>query len=246
VCNLASISLSAFVVNGVFDYGLLEYIVGVIVKNLNRVIDINHYPIPEAKLSNLRHRPIGIGVQGLADCFCMLRYPFDSEEAREVNINIFETIYYSALKKSCLLAQEYGPYESYPGSPISQGILQHDMWGVSDSSRHDWAALRADIAKYGVRNSLLIAPMPTATTAQIFGNNESIEPFTSNFYTRRVLSGEFQVVNKYLLKDLVDAGLWNDDMKNVLLHFNGSVQVGFFVFFNLEHFIDSRRTQKFV
>ncbi|KAM7291136.1 ribonucleoside-diphosphate reductase large subunit isoform X3 [Ixodes scapularis] len=178
----------------------------------------------QAEKSNKSHRPIGIGVQGLADTFILLRLPFDCEKARLLNKQIFETIYYGALEASCDLAKELGPYETYPGCPVSQGILQYDMWGVTPTDMWDWAALKARIAQYGVRNSLLLAPMPTASTAQILGNNESIEPYTSNIYSRRVLSGEFQVVNQHLLKDLTDRGLWNEDLKNSLIANNGSVQ----------------------
>ncbi|CAN7941440.1 unnamed protein product, partial [Ixodes pacificus] len=224
VCNLASIALNRFVHEGSFDFQKLREVSQVITKNLNRIIDVNFYPIPEAEKSNKSHRPIGIGVQGLADTFILLRLPFDCEEARLLNKQIFETIYYGALEASCDLAKELGPYETYPGCPVSQGILQYDMWGVTPTDMWDWAALKARIAQYGVRNSLLLAPMPTASTAQILGNNESIEPYTSNIYSRRVLSGEFQVVNQHLLKDLTDRGLWNEDLKNSLIANNGSVQ----------------------
>ncbi|KAM7291139.1 ribonucleoside-diphosphate reductase large subunit isoform X1 [Ixodes scapularis] len=224
VCNLASIALNRFVHEGSFDFQKLREVSQVITKNLNRIIDINFYPIPEAEKSNKSHRPIGIGVQGLADTFILLRLPFDCEKARLLNKQIFETIYYGALEASCDLAKELGPYETYPGCPVSQGILQYDMWGVTPTDMWDWAALKARIAQYGVRNSLLLAPMPTASTAQILGNNESIEPYTSNIYSRRVLSGEFQVVNQHLLKDLTDRGLWNEDLKNSLIANNGSVQ----------------------
>ncbi|CAN8006576.1 unnamed protein product [Ixodes hexagonus] len=224
VCNLASIALNRFVHEGSFDFQKLREVSQVITKNLNRIIDVNYYPIPEAEKSNKRHRPIGIGVQGLADTFILLRLPFDCEEARLLNKQIFETIYYGALEASCELAKELGPYETYPGCPVSQGILQYDMWGVTPTDLWDWAALKEKIAQHGVRNSLLLAPMPTASTAQILGNNESIEPYTSNIYTRRVLSGEFQVVNQHLLKDLTDRGLWNEDLKNSLIASNGSVQ----------------------
>ena len=173
----------------------------------------------------MKNRPIGIGVQGLADAFILMRYPFDSDEAQKLNSEIFEAIYYGALKESCELAKLHGPYESYAGSPVSQGILQFDMWNVTPSNRWDWATLREEIRQYGVRNSLLLAPMPTASTAQILGNNESFEPYTSNIYTRRVLSGDFQVVNQHLLKDLSDRGLWNDDLKNEIISQNGSIQV---------------------
>jgi ribonucleoside-diphosphate reductase alpha chain len=225
VCNLASISLPRFVKDGKFDHQKLYEITKVVTRNLNKIIDINYYPVPEARKSNLRHRPIGIGVQGLADTFVMLRMPYDSEEARGLNKDIFETIYYAALEASMELAQKEGPYETYKGSPISQGIFQFDMWGVKPTSgRWDWEALRQKILQYGVRNSLLLAPMPTASTSQILGNNECFEPFTSNMYVRRVLSGEFIVVNKYLLHDLIKLGLWDETMRNKLMAANGSVQ----------------------
>jgi ribonucleoside-diphosphate reductase alpha chain len=192
---------------------------------LNKIIDVNYYPVPEARRSNMRHRPIGLGIQGLADVFAMLRMPFDSEEARGLNKDIFETIYFAALTSSMEQAQKFGPYESYPGSPISQGIFQFDMWGVTpESNRWDWEGLCEQILKNGVRNSLLVAPMPTASTSQILGNNECFEPFTSNIYVRRVLSGEFVVVNKHLLNDLVKLGLWDEKMQNKLKATNGSVQ----------------------
>ncbi|XP_041455008.1 ribonucleoside-diphosphate reductase large subunit-like [Lytechinus variegatus] len=225
VCNLASIALPRFVKQDrTFDFKKLEEVTMVITRNLNKIIEINYYPIPEARRSNFRHRPIGIGVQGLADAFILMRFPFESAEAKKLNIQIFETIYYAALKASCEIAAKLGPYETYEGSPVSKGILQHDMWDVTPTDLHDWAALKADIAKHGVRNSLLLAPMPTASTAQILGNNESIEPYTSNIYTRRVLSGEFQVVNHHLLRDLTDMGLWSDEMKNMLIAHSGSIQ----------------------
>lgn len=224
VCNLASLALSRFVVNGKFDHQKLFEVTKVVTHNLNRVIDGNSYPVPEAKTSNVRHRPIGIGVQGLADVFMILRLPFESEEARTLNREIFETIYYAAMTASKDLAKEEGPYETYEGSPVSKGIFQYDMWNVTPSPRWDWEALKKEVAKYGVRNSLLLAPMPTASTSQILGNNECFEPYTSNLYSRRVLSGEFIVVNKYLLRDLVRLGLWNDAMKNRILATNGSIQ----------------------
>lgn len=224
VCNLASIALPRFVINGKFDHQKLFEITYVVTKNLNKIIDINYYPVPEAKKSNLRHRPIGIGVQGLADAFILLRLPFDSEEARILNREIFETIYYAALTASKDLAKKDGCYETFQGSPASQGILQFDMWNVTPSDRWEWDILKEEIKKYGLRNSLLVAPMPTASTSQILGNNECFEPYTSNIYTRRVLSGEFVVVNKHLLKDLVEAGLWNDKIKNKLIAANGSIQ----------------------
>lgn len=195
VCNLASVALNRFVDRKarVFDFQKLKEIVKVITKNLNKIIDVNYYPVPEARRSNLRHRPIGIGVQGLADAFILMRLPFESNEARQLNIQIFETIYYAALEASCELAEVDGHYETYEGSPASQGILQYDMWEKTPTDLWDWAALKQNIAKHGLRNSLLLAPMPTASTAQILGNNESFEPYTSNIYSRRVLSGEFQV-----------------------------------------------------
>lgn len=225
VCNLASIALPKFIVNGKFDHNKLVEVTRQVTRNLNRIIDINYYPVPEAERSNMRHRPIGIGVQGLADTFIKLRMPFDSEEAQRLNEDIHESIYYGAMTASMELAKKHGPYESWEGSPISKGIFQFDMWGVTPKSgRWNWEELRAEVMQHGVRNSLLIAPMPTASTSQILGNNECFEPYTSNIYTRRVLSGEFIVVNKHLLKDLVDLGLWNDRMKNMLIEANGSVQ----------------------
>lgn len=226
VCNLASIALPKFINEaGKFDHQKLYDVTYVITKNLNKVIDINYYPVPEAKTSNLRHRPIGIGVQGLADTFLRLRMPFDAPEARGLNKDIFETIYFAAMTASKDLAKQQGPYETFVGSPISKGIFQFDMWGVEPSSgRWDWEDLRDQVQTYGVRNSLLIAPMPTASTSQILGNNECFEPYTSNIYTRRVLSGEFIVVNKHLLQDLIALGLWDESMKNALIAANGSVQ----------------------
>lgn len=225
VCNLASIALPKFVTRDKeFDHNKLFEVTYKVTINLNKVIDGNYYPVPEARRSNLRHRPIGIGVQGLADTFVLMRYPFDSPEAKALNRDIFETIYYAALTASKDLAKKFGPYETYAGSPISKGIFQFDMWGVKPSPRWEWDVLREEILKYGVRNSLLIAPMPTASTAQILGNNECFEPFSSNMYMRNVLSGSFPVVNKYLLKDLVDLGLWNEKMKNAIMAHNGSIQ----------------------
>lgn len=224
VCNLASIALPRFVINGKFDHQRLFEITYVITKNLNKVIDINYYPVEEARKSNMRHRPIGIGVQGLADAFILMRMPFDSNEARELNREIHETIYYAAMTASKDLSKIDGPYETYKGSPVSQGIFQYDMWNVKPGSRWEWDVLKEEVLKYGVRNSLLIAPMPTASTSQILGNNECFEPYTSNIYTRRVLSGEFPIVNKHLLKDLVKLGLWNESMKNQIIAANGSVQ----------------------
>jgi ribonucleoside-diphosphate reductase alpha chain len=224
VCNLASVALPKFVIDGKFDHDKLFEVSYLITKNLNRIIDNNYYPVPEARNSNMRHRPIGIGVQGLADAFVLLRYPFDSEEARKLNKEVFETIYYGALTASKDLAKEDGPYETYEGSPVSQGILQFDMWNVKPTGRWEWDVLREEIKEHGVRNSLLLAPMPTASTAQILGNNECFEPYTSNIYTRRVLSGEFIVVNKHLLRDLVKLNLWDEDMRQKLMAANGSVQ----------------------
>ncbi|KAJ7451670.1 ribonucleotide reductase alpha subunit [Mycena latifolia] len=224
VCNLASIALPSFISNGKYDFQRLHDITKVVAFNLNRIIDVNYYPIPETRRSNMRHRPIGVGVQGLADVFLALRMPFESTAAKELNQQIFETIYHGALEASAELAERDGPYESYQGSPASQGELQYDMWGVTPSPLWDWAALKAKIAKSGLRNSLLTAPMPTASTSQILGNNECFEPYTSNIYTRRVLSGEFQVVCPWLLRELVDLGLWDDNMKNMLIAHRGSVQ----------------------
>lgn len=224
VCNLASIALPKFVINGQLDYQKLFEITQVITRNLNRVIDHNSYPVPEAKKSNLLHRPLGIGVQGLADVFILLKIPFDSDEARSVNKEIFETIYFGAMTASCALAKEEGKYSSYEGSPISQGIFQYDMWRVIPGPRWDWNALKEAVAKHGIRNSLLLALMPTASTSQILGNNECFEPYTQNLYSRRVLSGEFIVVNKYLMKDLVKLGLWNEEMKHQIFSSNGSIQ----------------------
>lgn len=224
VCNLASIALPKFVNEGKFDFDKLFEIAYKVTKNLDQVIDQNYYPVPEARNSNMRHRPIGIGVQGLADAFIMMRFPFDSVEARKLNKEIFETIYYAAVTASKDLAIENGPYETWKGSPISEGTFQFDMWGVEPTDRWEWNVLREEVKKHGVRNSLLMAPMPTASTAQILGNNECFEPYTSNVYTRRVLSGEFIIVNKHLLKDLVKLGLWNDSLKNKLMAANGSVQ----------------------
>ncbi len=225
VCNLASISLPKFIgEDGKFDFEQLHRITRVVTRNLNRVIDINFYPIEEARRSNMRHRPVGIGVQGLADAFIKLRYAFDSTEAKLLNRAIFEAMYFAALTESCAQAKIHGAYESFAGSPLSQGTFQFDMWGIKPSSRWDWEGLRADIIRYGVRNSLLLAPMPTASTSQILGNNECFEPYTSNIYTRRTLSGEFIVVNRHLLQDLIELGLWDDEMRQILIAANGSVQ----------------------
>lgn len=244
VCNLASLALPRFVrekgvsaesqptklvgskghKNRFFDFEKLGEVTSLVTSNLNKVIDVTYYPVETARRSNLRHRPIGIGVQGLADTFILLGMPFDSDEAQNLNKLIFETIYYHALKTSCELAAQHGPYDSYSGSPVSKGSLQHDMWGVEPSNKWDWDGLRKVIAQHGVRNSLLLAPMPTATTSQILGNNECFEPYTTNIYSRRVLSGEFVVVNKHLLSDLTDMGLWTPELKNKLILYNGSVQ----------------------
>lgn len=227
VCNLASIALPMFVEDGKFDHQKLYDVTYKVTYNLNQVIDRNYYPVVEARNSNMRHRPVGLGVQGLADTFIKLRMPFDSEEAKALNKEIFETMYFAAVSSSKDQAVKDGAYETYEGSPISKGQFQHNLWGVKDeelSGRWDWKELREEVEKHGVRNSLLMAPMPTASTSQILGNNECFEPYTSNVYTRRVLSGEFIVVNKHLLNDLIELGLWNDDMKNALMATNGSVQ----------------------
>ncbi len=226
VCNLASISLPRFVLrNSVFDFAALHKITQVIVRNLNKVIDINAYPNPETERSNMRHRPIGIGVQGLADLFLLLRLPFESERAKQLNKDIFETIYFAALEASMTLAKRDGPYSSYEGSPVSKGILQFDMWKEGKvSTRWRWDELRQDIKQHGIRNSLLVAPMPTATTSQILGNNEAFEPYTSNIFSRQTLAGEFICVSRYLLDDLIERKLWSPQMKQRLIAENGSVQ----------------------
>jgi len=226
VCNLASIALPRFVTaDKEYDFQGLYEVTKVVTKNLNKVIDRNYYPVPEARYSNMKHRPIGIGVQGLADAFLMMKLPFESEPARRLNEDIFETIYYGAVEASCELAAEHGPYESYAGCPASQGKLQFDLWEKKPrSGRWDWEALKAKVSQKGLRNSLLLAPMPTASTAQILGNNESFEPYTQNLYVRRVLSGEFVQVNRHLLKDLIHRGLWNEDVRVQLIAHNGSVQ----------------------
>ena len=227
VCNLASIALPMFVKNGEFDHKELFKITKRVTKNLNKVIDRNYYPVIEAENSNFRHRPIGLGVQGLADTFILLRMPFTSDEAKKLNQEIFETLYYAAVTASMEEAQKDGPYQTYKGSPISNGEFQHNMWGIKDdelSGNWDWGKLRKEVKKHGVRNSLLVAPMPTASTSQILGNNECFEPYTSNIYTRRVLSGEFIIVNKHLLEDLVGLGLWNETVKQEIMRANGSVQ----------------------
>jgi ribonucleoside-diphosphate reductase alpha chain len=227
VCNLASIALPMFIKNGAFDHKELFRITKRVTKNLNKVIDRNYYPVKEAENSNFRHRPIGLGVQGLADTFIKLRMPFTSDEAKQLNQDIFETLYFAAVTASMEEAKTEGPYQTYEGSPISKGEFQHNLWGIKDeelSGNWDWAKLRKQVLKNGVRNSLLVAPMPTASTSQILGNNECFEPYTSNIYTRRVLSGEFIVVNKHLLEDLVELGLWNDSLKQEIMRANGSVQ----------------------
>ena len=233
VCNLASISLSKFVTedsteyntfDGKFDFDKLREVSEMVTRNLNRVIDRNFYPVKEARNSNMRHRPIGIGVQGLADALQKLKMPFDGPEARQLNKDIFETIYFAAVSESCKLAEEEGAYETYEGSPASKGELQYDMWGVTPSNRWDWAGLKERIAQHGLRNSLLMAPMPTASTAQILGNNEATEPFTSNMYNRRVLAGEFTIVNKHLLRELTSRGFWTQSVRNQIIADGGSIQ----------------------
>jgi len=224
VCNLASLALPRFVNEGKFDFEKLYEVTYQVTRNLNRIIDNNYYPIEEAKRSNLRHRPIGLGVQGLADVFILLRLPFESDLAKMLNQNIFETIYFAGMTASKDMAKEQGAYETFAGSPLSKGLFQFDLWNVKPSSRHDWNTLRTEVMQHGVRNSLLVAPMPTASTSQILGNNECFEPYTSNIYVRRVLSGEFIIVNKHLLKDLVQLNLWNDTMKNKIIAANGSIQ----------------------
>jgi ribonucleoside-diphosphate reductase alpha chain len=227
VCNLASISLPMFIENGKFDHEALYNVTKRVTRNLNKVIDRNYYPVKEAENSNMRHRPVGLGVQGLADAFIMLRMPFTSDEAKTLNQEIFETLYFAAVTASMEMAKEEGPYSTFEGSPMSKGEFQYNMWGMKDeelSGRWDWASLRKEVMEHGVRNSLLVAPMPTASTSQILGNNEAFEPYTSNIYTRRVLSGEFIVVNKHLLHDLVERGLWNETLKQEIMRHNGSVQ----------------------
>jgi ribonucleoside-diphosphate reductase alpha chain len=225
VCNLASLALPKYVTeNGTFDHDKLFEVTYQATLNLNRIIDENYYPVEEAKNSNMRHRPIGLGVQGLADAFILMGLPFESDEARALNREIFETIYYASMSASKDLSKELGPYESYAGSPVSKGIFQFDMWKVTPSDRWEWNVLREEVIKHGVRNSLLLAPMPTASTAQILGNNECFEPYTSNIYSRSVLSGVFIIVNKHLLKDLVREGLWNKDVRQKIMTANGSIQ----------------------
>lgn len=230
VCNLASIALPSCIQvaddgkTQWYDFAKLHKIAKVITRNLNKVIDRNYYPVPEARNSNMRNRPMALGVNGLADVFMMLRVPFESQEAKDLNIQIFETIYHASLEASCELAKKDGPYSTYEGSPISQGILQYDLWNTKPSDLWDWDTLKKNIKEHGVRNSLLLAPMPTASTSQILGYNECFEPYTSNMYSRRVLSGEFQIVNPYLLRDLVDLGIWDDSMKQHIITDNGSIQ----------------------
>jgi ribonucleoside-diphosphate reductase alpha chain len=227
VCNLASIALPKFVKNQEFDHKELYKITKRVIKNLNKVIDRNYYPVKEAENSNMRHRPVGLGIQGLADTFIKMRLPFTCDESKKLNQEIFETLYFASVTASMELAKVEGPYSTFEGSPISQGEFQYNMWGLKDeelSGRWNWSKLREDVQKHGVRNSLLLAPMPTASTSQILGNNEAFEPYTSNIYTRRVLSGEFIVVNKHLLEDLVELNLWNDDVKDAIMRANGSVQ----------------------
>ena len=224
VCNLASIALPKFVVNGKFDFDKLVEITKVATRNLNKVIDVNFYPIPEAKNSNMRHRPIGLGVQGLADAFILMGMAFDSDAAKQLNKDIFEAIYFAAVTESAALAEKLGAYESFQGSPMSKGMFQFDLWGVTPSKRWDWDGLRERVKQVGLRNSLLVAPMPTASTSQILGNNECFEPYTSNLYTRRTLAGEHIVVNKHLMRDLVRLGLWDEEMREAIMAANGSVQ----------------------
>ena len=224
VCNLASICLPKFTNGNTFDFEKLKEVSKVLTENLNKVIDNSFYPIEEAKRSNMRHRPIGIGTQGLADVFMKMKFPFDSDEAKQLNKDIFETIYYGSLEASCELAQKHGTYETYRGSPISYGVFQFDLWNVKPSSRWNWDKLKSDIAKHGVRNSLCLAQMPTASTSQIMGNSESIDALTSNLYNRRTSSGEFTCVNKYLIEDLQKLGLWNTKTMNHLMKYDGSVQ----------------------
>merc|ERR1719359_988276 len=224
VCNLASLALPAYVEDGKYNFERLKEVTKVITRNLNKVIERNYYPLEQARKSNFRHRPIGIGVQGFADAAMMLRLPYESQGARKLNKDIFETIYYGAVEASMELAKEFGPYATYEGSPASKGTLQFDFWGVTPSDRWDWASLKAKVAEHGMRNSLLVAPMPTASTAQILGNTESFEPCTQNIYVRRVLAGEFVSVNRFLVNDLLERGLWSDAMKKQLIAHNGSVQ----------------------
>jgi ribonucleoside-diphosphate reductase alpha chain len=235
VCTLASISLPNFVVDSnininndgqapSFDHQKLIEVTNTVVRNLNKIIDVNYYSVPETELSNKRHRPMGLGVQGLADVYAKMGYAFDSPEAKQLNRDIFETLYYGAMITSNQLAVETAPYSTFKGSPLSEGKFQFDLWGIQPSDRYDWATLRENVMRDGVANSLLIALMPTASTSQILGNNECFEPITSNMYTRRTIAGDFIVINKYLVKDLMKLGLWNVDMKNEIVANNGSVQ----------------------
>lgn len=227
VCNLASIALPKYIVDGEFNHQLLYEYTYQVIKNLNNVIDLNYYPTEETRRSNMKHRPVGLGVQGLADVFCILNIPFESETADKLQTEIFETIYFAAMSSSKDISKVDGAYESIGGSPIEKGMFQYQMWGKKDeelSGRWDWKSLRKEVVKYGIRNSLLVAPMPTASTAQILGNNEAFEPFTSNLYSRRTLGGEFIVVNKHLVNELLKHNLWNDSIKNKLILENGSVQ----------------------
>ena len=226
VCNLASLCLKTFVSSDrlSFDFDKLHDVTKVVVKNLNKVIDINYYPIEKAERSNKKHRPIGVGVQGLADALALMRFPFESKDAAKLNVDIFETMYHAAMEASMELAKKHGPYETFPGSPLSNGIFQFDMWGVQPSARYDWEDLRKQVVEHGAMNSLLIAPMPTASTSQIMAANECFEPFTSNMYKRKTLAGEFIVVNKYLVDDLIKRKLWNLDIKDQIILNDGSVQ----------------------
>ena len=224
VCNLASIGLPMFVKHETFDFNTLHKVTKMITNNLNKIIDLNFYPTDKTNTSNMRNRPIGIGIQGLADVFALMDYSFDSIEARQLNIDIFETMYHAALEESCTIAKERGHYSTFKGSPASEGILQFDLWNVTPSGRYNWAALKENIKEFGLRNSLLLAPMPTASTSQILGNNECFEPFTSNIYVRRTLAGEFIIINKHLMKELIDLNLWNEDVKNSIISNNGSIQ----------------------
>ena len=224
VCNLASIGLPMFVKHETFDFNTLHKVTKMITNNLNKIIDLNFYPTDKTNTSNMRNRPIGIGIQGLADVFALMDYSFDSIEARQLNINIFETMYHAALEESCTIAKERGHYSTFKGSPASEGILQFDLWNVTPSGRYNWASLKENIKEFGLRNSLLLAPMPTASTSQILGNNECFEPFTSNIYVRRTLAGEFIIINKHLMKELIDLNLWNEDVKNSIISNNGSIQ----------------------
>lgn len=224
MCNLASISLPAFVKDGDYDYDELHRVAKIVARNLDRVIDVTFYPVPETEKSNKRHRPIGIGVQGLADVFFALKMPFDSPEAAEVNARIFATIYHAAVETSIELAEEFGPYETFKGSPASLGKLQFDLWGRRPLDGFDWDSLKTRVCAIGMRNSLLVAPMPTASTSQLLGNTEAFEPVTSNLYSRTTLAGTFTVVNKHLLQDLIELGLWSPELKQKLVAAEGSVQ----------------------